>query len=305
MSVNFTYEADELLTEAIMSSTPIIIVEGSDDVPFYEEIIKSLEREMEVYASENLLISEGVSGCNGVKKCLKKINDNADGVDVKKYILGIIDKDVGDFRGDLDTNMEGLFVLKYYSIESHFINKHNVKYLIHQITNASSSLLDSLNLEEALFEDIKNDLSDLYYVSLDALKSECDISYSSKYIYSNSIIQILKDNYEEKLSEKIAELDEFASTLGISNTFENLLFIVKGKWMMEFFILKMKTILDNLNTKCSQQKLCQFCKTDKSDQCSFKLLFHYDIKRAKGMLFKNINIPEISYIKDEIAKLSA
>ena len=305
MSEKFSFEADELLTESIMSSTPIIIVEGCDDVPFYEDIIKSLEKEMEVYASENLEISEGVAGCVGVKKCLKEIKINSDGVDLEKYILGIIDKDVGEFRGDEDRDLEGLFILNYYSIESHFINKHNIKYLINNITNVSSSLLDSLNLEDELFEKIKSESSDLYYISLEALKAECDISYTPEYRYSDSIMRIVNDNHKEKLLDKEPELNQFALDNNISNTFENLLFIVKGKWMLELFVLKMKKILTNLTTKCNTEKLCQFCKTNKSDQCSFKQLFHYDMKIAKGMLFKNIDIPEIDYIKYRINQLSA
>lgn len=305
MSDVFTYEADELLTEAIMSSTPIIIVEGSDDVPFYEEIVNSLEKEIEVYASENLDISSGKSGCNGVKTCLKEIKASSNGLDLEKYILGIIDKDVSEYRGDEDTDLDGLLILKYYSIESHFINKENVKYLINQMTNASTSLLNQLNLEDEIFEQVQSNSSELYYISLEALKAECETSYTPEYRYSNSIMQIVNDNYIEKLSGKTIDLDIFATSKNITNSFDNLLFIVKGKWFLEFFILKMKDILKDLSTKCNQSKHCQFCKTGRTEQCSFRLLFNCDVKILRPMLFKNIGIEEIAYIKDEINKLSA
>lgn len=305
MSAYFTYEADELLAEAIMSSTPIIIVEGSDDVPFYEEIVKSLDKEIEVYASENLNISNGTSGCNGVKTCLKEIRDGSNGVNFTNHILGIIDKDASIYRGDEDLDLEGLFILKYYSIESHFVNKENIKHIINRLTNTSTALLDSLNLENEIFEDIKIECKELYYVSLEALKGECDSNYSSDYRYSHSIHKIINDNYEEKLSTKITDLDTFANSKGITNSFNNLLLIIKGKWLLEYFVLKMKDIMQNLTNTCSESKLCQFCKAGDSTQCAFKLLFNYNKEVVKPILFKNIDISELDYIKDEISKLSA
>ncbi|WP_066152733.1 hypothetical protein [Aliarcobacter cryaerophilus] len=122
MSMYLKYEADELLTESIMSKTPIIIVEGIDDIQIYEDIVLSLNRDIEVYASENLLISDGKSGTNGVKTCLKKIYDNSNGIDFSKFIMGIIDRDASYYRRD-PLDIKGLFILNLYSIESHFVNK--------------------------------------------------------------------------------------------------------------------------------------------------------------------------------------
>ena len=82
----FTYEADELLNEAIMSDTPIVIVEGTDDIPLYEDLIKSLNKNIEVYASENLIISGNISGCVGVVNSLNKINEFSQNINIEKYI---------------------------------------------------------------------------------------------------------------------------------------------------------------------------------------------------------------------------
>ncbi len=299
----FTYEADELLNEAIMSDTPIVIVEGTDDIPLYEDLIKSLNKNIEVYASENLIISGNISGCVGVVNSLNKINEFSQNINIEKYILGIIDKDVKDFRGEI-VEIKGLFVLKYYSIESHFVIEDNIAYIISQFTNASISLLEKMNLHSQLFNEIVENMSiDLYYITLDALKNACESNYISLYKYSDKIIRILNTNYSLDLSTRICELNSFAMDKNIQNDFNNLLLIVKGKWLLEYFVLKIKSIIENLSNKCSNERLCQFCQNTHYEQCSFKVLFKCDIKTIKTLLLKNTSIASLDYIKEKISTL--
>ncbi|MEI8706271.1 hypothetical protein [Pseudoalteromonas sp. B62] len=54
-------ECDELLNEAIMSKTPIVLVEGVADIPVYEQLSEVNELKSEVYAIENIKgYAEGV-----------------------------------------------------------------------------------------------------------------------------------------------------------------------------------------------------------------------------------------------------
>lgn len=50
-------EYDELLNEAIMSETPIVVVEGVDDVPVYENLCFSIDGNHEVIAIQNLNVN--------------------------------------------------------------------------------------------------------------------------------------------------------------------------------------------------------------------------------------------------------
>lgn len=303
MSIYLRFEADELLAESIMSKTPIIIVEGIDDVQIYEDIILSLNNNIEVYASENLVISEGKSGNNGVKTCLKKISDCSKNIDFTKFIMGIVDRDSSYYRGD-DLDIKGLFILNLYSIESHFVNKNNIKYLIEQLTNASRRIINQSKFDEILFNEIKSFLSSLYYISLDALRFECDRDYDATYKYSDNIITITSNDYVSKLKDKIEDLDNFALSKGLSNRFDDLLLLVKGKWLFDYFIYKLIPLIKNLSTRCRALELCQFCKVDNtSNKCSFRLSYSIQKGIVTSMSFKNINIMELEYIKVKIKEL--
>jgi len=219
MSTFLKMEADELLAEAKMSDTIILIVEGNDDISIYEDIILTLtiEKDIEVYASENLeKISCKKSGCSGVKESLKKIKECSNGIEYDKHILGIIDRDATVYRGD-DNDINGLLVLKYYSIESHFVTKEVIPLIISYFTKISHKSIDP-NLKEKLFDEIYNKLKILYYISLEALKKSCQNEYNALYQYGEvSTISIKKNQHKmNQLTEKKEELDSFAQTFNIS-----------------------------------------------------------------------------------------
>ncbi len=301
----FKYEPDELIIEAKMSGTAIIIVEGSDDIPLYENLINSLNsKNIEVYASENLIISNNTKGCKGVLKALEQINEFSNGIDIEKYILGIIDKDVSDFREE-NFNLKGLFILKYYSIESHFVVPDNLLYVISQVTNASISLSQTMNQKINLFNCVVNNMSeDLFYISLDALQNACKRNYVATYKYSDNIINILNTpDYKLRLTDKISDLDSFANNKNIQNNLDNLLLIVKGKWLLDYYVLKIKQLLDTLPNQCNINKLCQFCKSEKHNNCSFKTLFNINTNAIKTLILKNTSIDSLNYIKERINKM--
>ena len=207
-------EADELLNEAIMSGTGIIIVEGIDDVPFYEKLFSDTTNEIEVYAAENVLFDkDGVTtscgeGCDGVLRCLELADIDSESIDIEKYLLGIIDKDVREYRGQTINN-PAILTLKHYSFESHFVNKETAKYLINISTRATDKLLQHHELDN-IYNRVMDSVSNLYYISLEALKNSCVTAYSGSIGYSDSIESIKNRGANTFSTQKIGELDLFA-----------------------------------------------------------------------------------------------
>ncbi|MEH8173571.1 hypothetical protein [Aeromonas veronii] len=78
-------EADEILNEAIISGTPILIVEGIDDIQVYEDISDHAGKQVEVYAVEN--IGNLSEGCRGVIDCIRTVRENAEELDIARIQL--------------------------------------------------------------------------------------------------------------------------------------------------------------------------------------------------------------------------
>ena len=59
---------------------------------------------------------------------------------LKKYVVGIIDRDVRQYLNNLPVK-ENLLVLKYYSYETHLITDTTIKSLLEQLTKIPGSLI--------------------------------------------------------------------------------------------------------------------------------------------------------------------
>jgi len=308
MSYCLKMTADELLNESIMGGTPIIIVEGNDDISIYENIIHSLDKDIEVYASENIKeISQGKSGCSGVKNSLKLIESVSNGINYERYILGIIDRDVTTFRGD-DVAIKGLFVLRYYSIESHFITQEVIPNIINNLTLASMKSID-INISEMIFSNILEKLYDLYYISLEALKNACIEDYDALFRYKDDSIYGIRSKFDfadkkASLDNKINDLDIFAEELNLELNLSSLLLIVKGKWILEDFIHELNIELKKISALCKAKEItqCQFCINEAYDKCLYKISSD-NKKNIKMFLFNYVQNPELDYIRDRIKLL--
>ena len=161
------FDLDEVLNEAIMTKTPCVIVEGVDDIPVYDGIINSSDRNVEVIAIE---VIEGYSkGCDQVVEATKKLSETIEfSYDPADYVLGIIDKDVRDFREELPENRL-LLVLDVYSIESHFVNPEVIEDVI-RICTKSSSDMNTQELRNHIFLKCSNNMEVMFLASLEALK---------------------------------------------------------------------------------------------------------------------------------------
>lgn len=253
--------------------------------------------------------TKGKEGCIGVINAIKEIEFISKNTPYEKYVMGIIDRDTREFRNEMESNLNGLFVLQYYSIESHFVNKDVIPFVIDYLTDKSKSDL-SEKLISDIFSNILDRIKDYYYLALECLKNACDKNYQAVFSYSpDSIYSHTKNtNYSlniQTIMSKQDELDTFAFSKNITNRFEDILLILKGKWILELFIDFLFDEINSLKDKCkvSQINKCQYCIQEDYNKCLYKVrFFHKD--SAKSFIFQQLNIiNEFEYIKMAINNL--
>lgn len=295
------YSADELLGLAKISGTPIVIVEGYDDVPIYERISDNTSASCLIFASENILCE--AEGCEGVIKNISVIRETCDGIPVEKYVLGIIDRDARFYRNSIPAD-PALMVLDFYSIESHFVSQHSVRYLIPRVTRATNRLL-----QEQLCDDIYNELRErlmfLYLVSLEALKNACVQDYQSEFGYKDTIKSIVHRKLHLKLDAKKADLLEFGQSLNLTGTWQDILKICKGKWILEMFTDELFAKIIDLPNLCKLAAVnqCQFCAKGEVSKCLYKNPSFFSADIMKSQLFHNTECEELEYVRSRLNRL--
>jgi hypothetical protein len=335
---SFAYSPEELLTVARTSHTPVIIVEGYDDISIYENISKNIGIDVLVFSSENLykisnriyskLINlnwsyikpvdfnpfqkksiksdkNGKEGCEGVLAAIKEIQLLTGNSNYEKYIMGIIDKDINDYRNTLTNNLKGLFTLKYYSIESYFITHEHLCKLLKLLTKTEEKLItEELKLE--IFNDTLNDLYKLYYISLEALKNACEINYDAICGFNGDTARdiLFNDVKYKKIIDKKNKLDNFAITKIITPNLLNLLKICKGKWILDYYVYLLKSRINELKSKCELSHItqCQYCQQNKYTKCLYKMT-SYNEELIKNFIMKQSDITTINDIKNKIINL--
>ena len=295
------YSSDELLGLAMIMKTPIVIVEGYDDVPIYERLSINAPHDCLVFASENILCTK--QGCEGVIENIEIIRNTSSGVPVEKYILGIIDRDARYYR-NTEPQDPAILILRYYSIESHFVNLQSIKYLIPRMTRATSKLIQD-NLYSKIHEEISDRLMFLYLVSLEALKNACVKEYKSEFGYKESIKAIINKKQHVALEHKRDDLLEFGRDLGLNNCWQDLLKICKGKWLLELFADELFLSIQGLPQLCGSARVtqCQFCARGEFKKCLYKnpSFFSADIMRSQ--MFHNTDCEELGYIRERMSQL--
>lgn len=297
------FEADELLNLAIMSKTPCIIVEGVDDIRIYEEIAKSAQVSCEVYCVEML---QGLDGGNdGVIQVMEHIESLTmpAGKFAKEFVLGVIDCDARYYRGEMPV-LESIFSLNVYSIESHFVSKFSIKLSIDQSTRIS--LGDEVDID-LIFSNIEARIFDLYYFSLDALKSSVDVSYSSIINFSANAGRRKDEKTIAELVSKKVELDAFAATFGLAPNIDSLRKFAKGKWLLTAFSEELFSEIEKLVEKCKSVTItqCRMCELDNTGPCLYQLREGVSKKSLCSTLKSFVHIPEFDYIRGTFKSLAA
>lgn len=298
---SLAYEADELLNTAIMTGIPIVIVEGHHDVPIYERLALSINKDCEIYASENILASQ--PGCSGVESNLTEIRKYAQDIPVESYILGIVDRDARFYRNERIED-PAILTLEIYSIETHFVSSEAVRFLIDSTTRATRHLVTPADAD-IIFIEIQKSLEGLYIYSLEALRNACEKDYKSQFGYSDRIKAIISERHAPGIEAKRQALLEFGSRTNIPSGWNGILAICKGKWLLELFIDEFRKQISKLPEYCADNIIsqCQSCIRNTHKNCLYKLAANFDTPQLKQILYQDTSQPKLGYIKDRLASL--
>ncbi|USA47624.1 DUF4435 domain-containing protein [Acinetobacter sp. C26M] len=274
-------EADELITIAIMQEQPILMVEGIDDIPIYKKILTTIPIDCEVYCSEHIADIE--PGCRGVKKIISIINEQHPINLAKKYLLGIVDKDVSDFRGEIE-DLENLLFTIYYSMESHLVNDAVLKKIFSNFLYATEESVSDFLISD-FWDFFYNECEVLYLASVEALKNSCDNKVESLFSYSSDYKGIKNENIKKSLNDNKINSLLFAHSKGVSFEIESLKRICKGKWFLDYLCEKISYyIINEINLCLIKETQCDMCKLGKCYACYFK----YRVRPNKEAVGSNI-----------------
>lgn len=301
MSGNF-YEIDEILNEAVMTGVPAIIVEGVDDILIYNQLSTRVPFDVEVYAVENI---EGYSeGCEQVIAAIRELNTIKNSkYKLVEHVLGIIDKDVRDYRNELPV-LEPILTLEHYSIESYFVSKDVLRDILCLCTKASKNLINEA-LCGKVFKDVETKLLSLYYFSLEALRASLDSEYDSLFFYSYPTGRLNDVEIKKSILSKIDDLDRFASHLELSQNLMALKRISKGKWLVESFSVEIIKSINVLNEMCASGEIitCQFCSTGAFHKCLYKIKDGINNKTVKNLAFSFVDGDDFNHIVERISNI--
>lgn len=293
------YDLTETITAAMMCHEPVVIVEGMDDIKFYNNIATLNGLNIEVRAVETI---DGYSeGCESVINAMNDaqvifIND----IRLKEYAIGIIDRDARQYRGTLPS-IDNLLVLKYYSYETHLITDATIKKIIKQLTKADSTLVTDEVVSFIKSKYAQQD-EELYYFSLEALKKICDDTYVADIQYGEkcgSLTGGLKAHKWSKIGPKRDDLDQFANSKALSKS--DIKYIAKGKWYLSSWCEFLYKISKELYQFCGTNlPKCSFCEAGIPNKCLWRANVGFQLAGIENSLYTDfyIDMDEVQYIAD-------
>lgn len=298
--------AGEIYADALMEHIPVIIVEGKDDVPFYDRLCNITNKKVTIFPIDVLQEFTG-HNCDDVITAVESVESRTEKKQqCQKYLLGIIDRDTRCFRNTMP-NSSCILVLKYYSYESHLINRSNIKQLVRDYTSIRESFIDNqlISIFECIDEEMYNYI---YYACLEALRGACTgTEYAAIVGYSNSFESICRNNFlKAEIMKKKEDLDNFASEKNITYNDESFKEIVNGHWYLRLYATEFLEKLQELPAKCKNSEIqqCQYCKIEKYDLCLYKQNKNVQINDIENSLIKNYDYSDVEYIKDRIMQLA-
>jgi Protein of unknown function (DUF4435) len=300
------YDLFDMVSISIMNSEPMVIVEGKDDYSIYQTIANSINPQIQVYQVNEFENYE--QGCTGVIKCMEvlqpKFGERTDNIN---KILGIIDRDARYYRGEIP-NLIGLFMTKYYSIETYFATQENLRKLI-----AKMSFLIHQDVNEDVTDFVQSDfhrsIDTLYLLSLEALKNAVVRDYDSKLGYDDSPNKIAAPHFLSavlpELMAKKADLEAFSTLFDVS--IRDIKFIAKGKWYLHWFVNQTYPKIRELKERCRNERIsqCRSCKVGNYGDCLFKTRQeNHNLEVLKDDLLTFIDVAECQDIIEVFARLN-
>jgi len=301
---------NNLLANAVITQRPLIVVEGKDDIQFYDNICELTNKNFKIFAIEN--IYGYTEGCDKVIELTSDLQHKLHtDIILQKLYLGIIDKDVREYRDLTSYNsilgFLNLFVLDYYSYESHYVTKNIIKKILKHYTSVNNDLIDDVLLD-TIYTELKEEiLETLYYPSLEALKNALTHNYNSDVGYSNKFNEFSKNPLKiANINSKQVDLDLFASQVNIDKDFQKLKSFSKGKWILECFSNHLKNKLENLPLNCRNNLInqCQYCQQSNHEKCLYKLKISLSNLNLPELIRPYIDEIETSYIIDKLKSLN-
>ncbi|NPS73173.1 hypothetical protein [Pseudomonas aeruginosa] len=296
------YEVDEILNEAVMTGVPSIIVEGIDDICIYEGISKKSPFLVEVYAVE--YIDGFGEGCDEVVRAVSEIEQiPSSNHKVSDHVLGVIDKDVRDFRNELPES-DAVLTLKYYSIESHFVSKAIIQHTLSLCTRSTQELVTE-ELCDFIMSELEPRLLKIYYHCLESLKNAVVRDYDAAFAYSYNYGRLRDTNAQRIINEKKEELDIFAASMSIDASMESIKRIARGKWLIEIFSEELLAYINGLQKMCKDGAVstCKCCLNAAFDKCLYRIREGIGKNAIKGLAFSNTEGAEFGYIVQRISSL--
>lgn len=296
---------DTLFANSRLTNRALIIVEGVDDIQFYSRISDHIGKSFKFHAIENI---EGYSeGCDQVVKAAEDFQVKLNEEEInQRFFLAIIDNDVRQFRGE-EIVLNGLFTLKYYSFESHFLTTINLKKIILDLTQVEHDLLNQ-DFLQLLKSEISDEISEaLYLPSLEALKNALNTDYNNLVGYSSSAGEILNNQkLIDQIKEKEEDLELLATELGLVKNYETVRNIAKGKWILSSYSKQTNKKIKELKEKCADGQIikCQYCSSGQEDKCLYKMQHRPQEGQLIEMIKNLIDQNELAYIIDKLTELN-
>ncbi|MBS4206306.1 DUF4435 domain-containing protein [Lederbergia citrea] len=294
----------QLISRARLEKKPLVVVEGKDDVPIYEQFAKKVNKKVRICAIETF--SNYSEGCTHVKRFIEdaqvEINKSEEN---EKFIMGIVDRDASYYRDEIN-EMKCLLVLKAYSFESHFVTRKNLEYAVENYLSSNFGINEFII--DYIFKEYESSINLFYYYSLEALKNACSKHYKGIIGYSKSYGQIIREtDLPNKIMAKKEELDQYALAMRVPS--DNPISIIKGKWLLDLFIDKTHESLLALSEFCSTdsvidgQERCSFCQSGNANKCSWKPKKGFIPTIYRGFILQFFNEIEVDYIYERFKSL--
>lgn len=300
--VGLAYEIDEILNESIMTGVPAVIVEGVDDISIYSALAKKSPINVEVYAVE--YIDGFGEGCREVIRAVGELEIlPKTSNDLRAYVLGVIDKDVRDFRNEIPLSPM-ILVLNCYSIENHFLSIESVRNILSLCTRISREAIDD-GFCDTVMSAVKERVFFYYYHYLESLKKALDENYSAKFSYAFPPGRLKDEVLMGAIEGKKHELDDFAATLGLDKTMETMKSIGRGKWLIEIFSWEVFRCISKREGVCANDNIrkCPSCMAASYRKCLYKIKDGINSSTIKNLTLSVVDGSDFDYISHRISML--
>jgi hypothetical protein len=292
----------EIVNDAIMSGQAAIVVEGITDIQLYRGIVNCLEREAILRPVE--LIDGFSEGCHEVVRLIEDLEKSADlGPYIKGNIVGVIDKDVRDFRNEVPES-ESLFVLKLYSIESHYVCETVLARCIVEATHAPQD--DRLNqISREIYQSFAQNHELFYLASVEALRAALEPGYSAEYRYSDTYGRLNDTRLRERLQLRKIPICEYAHTMGLNCDINIIRKISKGKTLLDFYCSTINNEIRKLKSACRAGNVprCDYCDSGIAGKCYYKVKTGVSDASLRNTILGQFPTSELSYIIDGLTEM--